>query len=401
MKQLLTFLLLAVSAVVFSQAPQSIPYQAVVRNTDGTMMDNAAVTITFKIHDNSATGPVVYEETHTTTTNAQGLVSLNVGGGTAVTGTFGGIQWGTGNKFLQVMMNAGNGIVDLGTQQMMSVPYALYVEEVPVRVSVTGDSLFIGDQVSIVPGVSAANPVSISNYGSVLLPGNTTCQNEYISVTGCGGQDSLLYYDRYYSLVEIGGQCWFAENLATDKYSNGDLLGQDVPLSPQDNPNWMNATSGMFSIANGDNQSELIYGKQYNLYAASDSRGVCPTGWHTSSDCDWMYLERWLGMSFTQLEITGLRGTIEGNLVKSITGWSPPNTLADNTSGFNALPGGFRPEFAIIPVTFGQYGYWWTPKRNQIAISGSKFRVLYNNSSKIERGVLDPAGGLSIWCVKD
>ncbi len=401
MKQLFTFLFLAISAVVFSQAPPSIPYQAVVRNTDGTMITNTAVTITFKIHDNSATGTEVYEETHATTTSPQGLVSLNVGGGTAVTGTFSGIQWGTGSKFLHVLMNAGNGVVDLGTQQMMSVPYALYAEEVNVRVSVTGDSLFIGNNYSIVPGVSAANPFSISNYGSVLLPGNTTCQNEYISVTGCGGQDSILYYDRYYSLVEIGGQCWFAENLATDKYSNGDLLGQDVPLSPQDNLNWMNATSGMYSIANGDNQSELIYGKQYNLYAASDSRGVCPTGWHTSSDCDWMYLERWLGMSFTQLEITGLRGTIEGNLVKSITGWSPPNTLADNTSGFNALPGGFRPEFAIIPVTFGQYGYWWTPKRNQIAVNGSNIRVLYNNSSKIERGGLDTAGGLSIRCVKD
>jgi hypothetical protein len=157
MKQLLTFLFLAISAIVFSQAPQSIPYQAVVRNTDGTAMANAAVTITFKIHDNSATGTVVYEETHATTTNAQGLVSLNVGGGTAVIGTFSGIQWGTGSKFFHVLMNSGNGVVDLGTQQMMSVPYALYAEDVNVRVSVTGDSLFIGDQVSIVPGVSAAH----------------------------------------------------------------------------------------------------------------------------------------------------------------------------------------------------------------------------------------------------
>jgi len=187
MKPLLTFLFLAISAVVFSQAPQSIPYQAIIRNTDGSTMANAAVTITFKIHDNSATGTVGYEETHATITNAQGLVSLNVGGGTAMTGTFSGIQWGTGSKFLQVLMNAGNGVIDLGTQQMMSVPYALYAEDVNVRVSVTGDSLFIGDQVSIVPGVSAANPANISNYGSVLLPGNTTCQNEYISVTGCGG----------------------------------------------------------------------------------------------------------------------------------------------------------------------------------------------------------------------
>lgn len=206
MKQLLTFLLLVISAIVFSQAPQSIPYQAVVRNTYGSILANAAVTITFKIHDATTNGTVVYEETHATTTNAQGLVSLNVGGGTAVTGTFSGIQWGTGNKFLQVLMNAGSGVVDLGTQQMMSVPYALYAEEVPVRVSVTGDSLFIGDQVSIVPGVSAAN--------SLYQPGN--------GVTDIDGN--------FYPSIIINGQEWMQKNLAVSKYNNGDPIFNPVNI---------------------------------------------------------------------------------------------------------------------------------------------------------------------------
>jgi hypothetical protein len=202
MKQLLTFLFLAISAIVFSQAPQSIPYQAVVRNTDGTAMANAAVTITFKIHDNSATGTVVYEETHTTTTNAQGLVSLNVGGGTAVTGTFAGIQWGVGSKFLQALMNTGNGIVDLGTQQMMSVPYALYAEDLNVRVSATGDSLFIGDQVSIVPGVSAANYPQIGEYfeGGIVFYIDETAKHGLVYDTlelstapwGCIGNSNIV-----------------------------------------------------------------------------------------------------------------------------------------------------------------------------------------------------------------
>ena len=207
MKALFTFLISAISIVIFSQAPQSIPYQAVVRNTDGSIMSNAAVTITFKIHDNSATGTVVYEETHATTTNAQGLVSLNVGGGTAVTGTFGGIQWGTGSKFLQVLMSAGNGVIDLGTQQMMSVPYALYAEDVNVRVSVTGDSLFIGDQVSIVPGVSEANHPVVVQTGATLLPGNALCTTIPISVSSCNGQTTLAYQGINYDLIEIGGQC--------------------------------------------------------------------------------------------------------------------------------------------------------------------------------------------------
>lgn len=131
MKQLLTYLFVVLTTSVFAQAPESIPYQAVVRNPDGSVMANAAITMTFKIHDNMATGTVVYEENHSATTNSQGLISLNVGNGVVVSGTFSGINWGSGSKFLHVLMNAGNGVVDLGTQQMMSVPYALYAANGP------------------------------------------------------------------------------------------------------------------------------------------------------------------------------------------------------------------------------------------------------------------------------
>jgi hypothetical protein len=131
MKQLFTLLLLAVSSVIAAQAPQSIPYQAVIRNTDGSVMANTSINIIFKIHDFSATGTVVYEESHNTSSSEQGLVALNVGGGTPITGTFIDINWGNGAKFLQVLMNPGNGMIDLGTQQMMSVPYALYAANGP------------------------------------------------------------------------------------------------------------------------------------------------------------------------------------------------------------------------------------------------------------------------------
>ncbi len=397
MKQLLTFLLLVISAIVFSQAPQSIPYQAVVRNTGGSILANAAVTITFKIHDNSATGTVVYEETHTTTTNAQGLVSLNVGGGTAVTGTFSGIQWGAGSKFLQVLMSAGNGEADLGTQQMMSVPYALYAEEVPVRVSVSGDSLFIGDQVSIVTGVSAANPVSISNYGSVLLPGNTTCQNQYISVTGCGGQDSLLYYDRYYSLVEIGGQCWFAENLATDKYSNGDIIPTGLT-----NTQWQNTTAGAYAVYDDDMANDAIYGKLYNWYTTVDSRGVCPTGWHVPSDCEWMFLEGVLGLSISAQESMGSRGqSVElGGKLKSPLLWSAPNILSSFNSGFNALPAGYRDLFGGY-FSMETYNFIWSSNQSPYEISYGMYRVLNNLDLNVQRLQDHKQDGFSVRCVRN
>jgi uncharacterized protein (TIGR02145 family) len=226
-------------------------------------------------------------------------------------------------------MNAGNGNIDLGTQQMMSVPYALYAEDVNVRVSLTGDSLFIGNQVSIVPGVSAANPVSRSNYGSVLLPGNTTCQSEYISVTGCGGQDSLLYYDRYYDLVEIGGQCWFAENLATDKYSNGDIIPTGLS-----NTAWGNTTSGAYAIYDNNLANDAIYGKLYNWYTTVDTRGVCPTGWHVPSSCEWDYMQ-----VVFEPGTTGQSDCFCGNDLISAELWPVPNS-ATNVSGLSIIPSG-------------------------------------------------------------
>jgi hypothetical protein len=79
---LFTFLLslfCLIPSFLFSQSPQSIPYQAVVRNVDGSAMSSTAMTMTFKIHDVTAAGTIVYQESHTTTSNAQGLVVLNVG----------------------------------------------------------------------------------------------------------------------------------------------------------------------------------------------------------------------------------------------------------------------------------------------------------------------------------
>jgi hypothetical protein len=119
-----TFLML-ITAFLWAQAPQGIPYQAVLRNADGTVMASSAVNLTFMIHDGAANGTVVYQESHSLTSNSQGLVSCVVGSGVVSQGNFANINWGGGAKFLQVMM----GSTDLGTQQMLSVPYALYAAQ--------------------------------------------------------------------------------------------------------------------------------------------------------------------------------------------------------------------------------------------------------------------------------
>ena len=119
---LFLFLALFVSSSLHSQSPQGIPYQAVMRNADGSVMASSAVNLTFMIHDGTANGTLLYQESHSLTSNAEGLVSCVVGNGVVSQGNFSNINWGSGAKFLHVMM----GTTDLGTQQMMSVPYALY-----------------------------------------------------------------------------------------------------------------------------------------------------------------------------------------------------------------------------------------------------------------------------------
>jgi uncharacterized protein (TIGR02145 family) len=127
---LIFFCLFTSDFLLFAQAPQAIPYQAIARNASGTAIASTAVKVRFSIRDSIATGPVRYQETHTPTTSALGLFSVNVGAGTVVSGSFAGINWGKNAKFLQVELDpaGGNTYTNLGTTQMMSVPYAMYAQ---------------------------------------------------------------------------------------------------------------------------------------------------------------------------------------------------------------------------------------------------------------------------------
>jgi uncharacterized protein (TIGR02145 family) len=415
------------------------------RNADGTLMASSAVNLTFMIHDGTATGNVVFQESHALTSNAQGLVSCVVGNGVVSQGNFANINWGNGAKFLHVMM----GTTDLGTQQMLSVPYALYSASSDYaangfsNVSSTGDTLYMSNgSFIIVPGISAANypsaglgctNVQACNYdqsatqddgtclipggtcndgnssttndvinancqcagtspnnsgtGAQLLPGNTTCATQNISVTGCNGQTSLTYDGRTYDLVEIGGQCWFADNLATTQLSNGDPL-----------PNVVSSTIPNFTMYNTDFNVEELYGKLYNWYAVSDSRGLCPQNWHVPTDCEWMYLESILGLTIQEQQIQGNRGSYEGGMLKSTSYWNSPNTMANNITNFSALPGGSRG--SGLGQSLGNSGYWWTSSED-ISSDTGVIRTLQYNNPYIGRGTIFKSYNLSVRCVKN
>jgi len=144
--------------------PQAFNYQAVVRNSAGNVISNSVVSVRFTILDNSASGSPLYTETFSTTTNQYGLITLDIGTGTVVSGSFQAINWAVGSKWLQVEIdvNAGTNYILMGTTKFLSVPYAMYAAKSGFSynqntISSTGDTVYIGNTFIIVPGASMAN----------------------------------------------------------------------------------------------------------------------------------------------------------------------------------------------------------------------------------------------------
>ena len=199
MKHLVTTLLfLTFLTSGFSQAPQGIPYQSAIRNSSGGILANQLVSIRFSVRDSAIVGTIVYQETHNATTSSQGIVSLTIGQGTTLAGTFAGINWGQNAKFLQVEMDAtgGSSYVDLGTQQMMSVPFALYASNGVPNGTNVGDVLS-WDGTSWVTTCNSLNkPITATT--TIIASSGT------IDTAICTGQ---IVTDGGYSIISKG-ICW-------------------------------------------------------------------------------------------------------------------------------------------------------------------------------------------------
>jgi hypothetical protein len=115
----------------FGQAPQKINFQSILRNTNGEIIANKAVSLKISILLGLINGNSVYTETHNKTTDASGLISLQIGNGTVLNGIFANIDWGSTAHFikLEADFSGGSNFVVLGTQELMSVPYALYASK--------------------------------------------------------------------------------------------------------------------------------------------------------------------------------------------------------------------------------------------------------------------------------
>ncbi len=104
--------------------PQGIPYQAAARDGNGQPVVDSPVNVRFSLREGAADGAASYIESHSLTTNSIGLFNTVFGNGTPEQSAFDSINWAATTKFLQVEIDLGNGYVDMGTTQLLSVPYA-------------------------------------------------------------------------------------------------------------------------------------------------------------------------------------------------------------------------------------------------------------------------------------
>lgn len=130
MKKLFPLVLIFCTHILSAQVPNLVNYQAIARNANGAPVTNQPVSVKFTVLDGSASGSIVYIETHHPTTNQFGLFIVAIGNGTPVIGTFASINWSNGLKFLKVEFDpaGGSSYTVMGTDQMLSVPYALYAQ---------------------------------------------------------------------------------------------------------------------------------------------------------------------------------------------------------------------------------------------------------------------------------
>lgn len=148
-------------AALLAQVPQAFEFQGVARNASGDPLPSQTVALRLGVIASTPTGTLEYQETQTTTTSPLGLFTVQVGSGTPVLGSFAAIGWSTGPRYLKVELDpaGGTAYLDMGTSQLLSVPYALVAGRTSCsRVSLLGDTLYqAGGCPIIVPGISAAN----------------------------------------------------------------------------------------------------------------------------------------------------------------------------------------------------------------------------------------------------
>jgi len=246
---------------------------------------------------------------------------------------------------------------------------------------------------------TSAGTYTVSLTASNSMLSKIKTKTNYIIVTIDGSGAGLTDIDdNIYASIIIGEQEWMAEDLKVTHYPNGDTIPHIT-----DNAEWKNIDDNNIDDAycfyNNDNTTD--YGALYTYAAAigdnwardnTANQGICPDGWHLPTDAEWTILTDYLG---------GL--SVAGGKMKEIgtTHWNNPNTGANNSSRFSALPNGRRPDYDGSFYSLGFYGYWWSATEYGSISTNSYIYNLKYFTEIIFRDNHQKSDGYSVRCVKN
>ena len=174
--------------------------------------------------------------------------------------------------------------------------------------------------------------------------------------------------------VKIGSLTWAAQDLQVSKFRNG----EPIPLV-KDYREWAQLNSAAYCIAPGGYYL-------YNWFAVNDPRGLAPAGWHVPTDEEWEDLVHYLAQTLGDKDLVGAA-------LKDDVAWN-----GTNSSGFSALPGGFRNDANGNFGSQGNYGLWWSSSPYGTFAWN---RYLASGHSYVDRSSYDTRYGFSVRCVRD
>jgi uncharacterized protein (TIGR02145 family) len=192
-----------------------------------------------------------------------------------------------------------------------------------------------------------------------------------------------------YPVVQIGTQSWMGANLKVKRYRNGDTIA-NVTTDAQ----WKVLGSGAYCAYENLVSNVTTYGNLYNWHALSDSRGLCPGGWHVPSESEWELMGAFLGGN----SVAGGKLKSKGTLEEATGLWYAPNTEATNSSGFTAVPGGYRINYGTF-YSLGNVAYFWSSS-DTASVNAWNF-ILDANNGELNRNFNLKTNGFSVRCCKD
>ena len=209
------------------------------------------------------------------------------------------------------------------------------------------------------------------------------------TTSACQGNTLIDIDGNKYATVSIGSQCWMAENLQVTRYRDGTAIPLDQSGGVAGNgagQTWA-LQMGARTVFGHSSVNLTSYGYLYNWPAVSNSKGLCPTGWHVPTDAEWGTL------------VTSLGANAGGKLrATGTTFWTAPNTGATNESGFSALPGGIRSESGSFDGINQSANFW---SSSEVSALGAWSYVIGLNNSLVSRNDHGKKSGVSVRCLKD